>query len=171
MATLGDKVTDTIVNALGKGIEGGAEKHKERLGELVKPRVAAFMSSLPADHPLRSQLASFESNTSFTDILAWFIGLIPGIVQIVWALSDPYGEEGRQWANQAMPIKLASPGQQTLAAMRGYGPDLHTSDSLERMGLGTRQQQVFHAAARQLLDPGEVRTATLRGISFGASAD
>jgi hypothetical protein len=171
MATLGDKVTDTIVNALGKGIEGGAEKHKERLGELVKPRVEAFLADLPDNHPLHAQLASFESNTSFMDIVAWVIGFIPGIVQIIWALGDPYAEEGRQWANSSNPLKLAPPGQQALAAMRGYGAELRTAEGFDRLGYGPRQQQVFHAASRQLLDPGEVRDASLRGISFGTSAD
>jgi len=171
MATLGDKVTETIVNALGKGIEGGAAKHKDRLGELVKPLVTEYLNSLPEDHPLQTQLESFKSNTSFMDILAWFVGLIPGIVQIIWALGDPYAEEGRQWANSSNPLKIAGPGQLTLAAMRGHGQDLRITDSFERLGFGPRQQQVFHAAARQLLDAGEVREASLRGISFGASAD
>jgi len=171
MATLGDKVTETIVNALGKGIEGGAAKHKDRLGELVKPLVTEYLSSLPENHPLQTQLESFKSNTSFMDILAWFVGLIPGIVQIIWALGDPYAEEGRQWANSSNPLKIAGPGQLTLAAMRGHGQELRITDSFERLGFGPRQQQVFHAAARQILDAGEVREASLRGISFGASAD
>jgi hypothetical protein len=171
MATLGDKVTETIVTALGKGIEGGAAKHKDRLGELVKPLVTEYLSSLPADHPLQTQLESFKSNTSFMDILAWFIGLIPGIVQIVWALGDPYAEEGRQWANSSSPLKIAGPGQLTLAAMRGHGQELRITDGFERLGFGPRQQRVFHAATRQLLDAGEVRDASLRGISLGSSAE
>ena len=171
MATLGEKVTETIVTAIGRGLEGGADKHKARLGELVKPLVQEYLQTLPADHPMKSELSSFESNTGVMDIVAWVIGLIPGIVMMILALADPYAEEGRQWAASSNPNKLAPAAQQALAQIRGHGEELHTTNSLLRLGYATRQRDVFLAATRQLLPPDEVREATLRGIPFGESAD
>jgi hypothetical protein len=164
VATVGDKVTDTIVNALGKGIEGAADKHKERLGALVKPLVQSYLASLPEDHPTKKALASFESNSSFTDILAWVIGFIPGIVMIVMALGEPYQEEGRQWAHSSNPLKIASPSTLVQAELLTRPTSPPIDEHLQKLGYGVTQRDIMRKALTRPLEDQAALAAAGRGL-------
>lgn len=168
MATLGEKVTETIISALGKGVETAGLAHHDEVKGIIQSRVDVYLALIPEGHPLRAELEHLDSNTTIVDMVAIGLGFIFGLAQTLTALGAPWAEEARQRGFHGFPTRI--PDINTL--LQSYyhrGKDqVIISDYLQSLGFGSVMQEHIWRASRRPLQEDEIRDLALRGeISEG----
>jgi hypothetical protein len=170
MATLGDKVTDTIVNALGKGVEGFTLAQHSDMKAIIGPRIQTYMDALPEDSPVRAELAHMQTDSTFSDALTTVLGLFIGIATSIFALGEPMTESvrGEVWKNN--PTKRMDVVTATKAFWYGSLDLVALQDILERNGYYSLYHQNLMDAQRPQLQEEIIRDNQLRGIITKAEA-
>ena len=164
MSTLGEKVTDTIVGGVARGVTGfTAAQHKDMQG-IIGPRVAAYIDSLPADSPVRKELEHMQTDSTFSDMVVTMLGLIIGMIGSLWALGEPIVEGTRQSAWFTNPSKILNPLQATRAYWWGHMTAAQYRECLEMNGYIETVQPALLAGMRPGMALDEVRDASLRGL-------
>ena len=168
MATLGDKVTDTIVNALGKGLEGAGMAHHDDLKALVAPRVEAYLSRMDPKSAEYHELERLTSNTSIVDIILMLAGSIMGVIQSLWTMGTPTAEQLGQASWQVKPTKIPPANAVIAGAWRGAVKFEDSALLLKRSGYDPLAQDILTAALRQPLRAEDILELLRRGYIDGA---
>jgi hypothetical protein len=165
MATLGDKVTETIVgagadalNAVGNAIHGNVK------GDL-STYVAAELAKLPADHPLRPKV----DDPGFTSLLVDFfinIGVyFIGILQSAWTLGEPVVEETRKVVWAAHMSRQFTVQELIRAWQMGMLEDQPLDDGLRDHGYSLDKRRALYDINTRRLGEEEIRRLHLRAYT------
>jgi hypothetical protein len=163
MATLGDKVTDTIVGALGKGVSGFTLAQHADMKAIIGPRIEQYLSALPDDSPLRAELEHMQTDSTFSDAIVTALGMVVGMIGSLMALGDPYveGVKAAAWYN--MPSRRLSASE----AIKGWWweqmTELEMEDRLREQGYGDIFRPIVKQVARSPLSLADIREAFLHG--------
>lgn len=164
MATLGEKVTETIVSALGRGLEGAGMSYHEDLKAIIAPRVEQYLALMDKDSPEYRELEHLTSNTNLVDVLLMTTGVIVGVIQSIFTAGEPWRERIRQRMWQAGQWKLPSTQELTFAWLRGSLSEGDARHFMHMLGYNDGAQDVIRSAMERPLDPDDVRELHLRGV-------
>jgi len=150
MTTLGEKVTETIVNALGKGVESAGMAQHQDLKAMIAPRLEAY-------------LAHLSSNTSPLDILLMVIGDAVGLIMSILDVGGPYRENIKHGIWGSYPTRYPEAVQIIAANMKGVVTDEDTSTYLRHLGYAEGPRMILQAAMQKPLQPDQAIDLYLRG--------
>ena len=163
MATLGEKVTETIVGALGKGVSGFTLAQHADMKAIIGPRIDAYLEALPADSPLRAELEHMQTDSTFSDAIVTALGMVIGMIGSLMALGDPYveGVKAAAWYN--MPSRRLSASE----AIHGWWwekiTEVDLEDRLREQGYGEIFRPIVKDIARSPLSLADIREGYLHG--------
>lgn len=168
MATVGEKVTDTIVNALGKGLESAGLGQNADLKAIIGPRVRECLSQMPPGSPEYRELERLVSDTSIVDVILKLAGSIMGVIQSLWTMGSPTAELLGQASWQVTPSKIPPANAVIAGAWRGAVSFDDAKVLLRRLGYTQLNQDVLQAALRQPLRADDILELRRRGYIDGA---
>jgi hypothetical protein len=163
MATLGDKVTETLVSAIGKGLESAGLAHHADAKAIIESRVTTYMALMDPLSPEYAEISHLVSNTSFVDVILMLAGAIFGVIQSIWTMGAPTAEQLGQASWQVKPVRLPPPQTLISASWRGVEEDPNLSLYLERLGYNTLAQDALKSALRQPLRAEDIMELHRRG--------
>lgn len=151
MATVGEKITETITSAIVKGVEGTGLAHHGDLKAIVAPRVEASLSRMDPNSPEYKELVHLVSNTSIVDVILMLAGSILGVIQSLWSMGTPTAEQLGQASWQVKPTKIPPANALVVASWRGAVAFEDTRLLLKRSGYDTLAQDILTSSLRQAL--------------------
>jgi len=163
MTTLGEKVTETIVNALGKGVESAGMAQHQDLKAMIAPRLEAYLAHLDKDSVEYKELAHLSSNTSPLDILLMVIGDAVGLIMSILDVGGPYRENIKHGIWGSYPTRYPEAVQIIAANMKGVVTDEDTSTYLRHLGYAEGPRMILQAAMQKPLQPDQAIDLYLRG--------
>lgn len=163
MATLGDKVTDTIVNALGKGLQGAGMAQHDDLKSIVAPRVESYLAQLDPDSPEYHELERLTSNSTVVDVFLMFVGTVIALVTSIFDLAEPRRELIRHQVWQAQPYKYPAAQNIIVAQWRGAISDKNALTMLRELGYAEVSRDAMDSALRQPLRAEDILELRRRG--------
>jgi len=163
MATLGEKVTTTIVGAVLKGItETGTAQHED-IKPLVIDQINDMLQNPDLPPSTRKQLEAAQSSTNITDVLVAAVSFLIGLIQAALAVGEPMVEGAKQSAWKRRPWRLPMEEVIISAWFRGVWPEATARDYLSKLGYDSSKQDAIIATLRRLLDDDTLRDLFLRG--------
>jgi hypothetical protein len=162
MATLGDKVTQTIVGAGAGAVNAvGNSIHANVKGDLAI-YVAAELDKLPADHPLRPHVGDEGITSKLVDFVMSIGVYFIGILQSIWIIGEPVAEDTRAavWASH-MSRKLSV--QELINAWKmGMLTDQQLDDGLRDRGYSPDKRRALYDVYSKRLGEDDIRRLALR---------
>lgn len=163
MSTLGEKVTETITGAVGKGLTGFTSAQGVDLKAFIAPRIEEYLAALPEGSVARAEMEHLTADSTFVDGMAKFFALLVGLIQGLWTMGGPTNEHISHAAWQHNPARY--PGSNTVitAAWRGaYTPE-DLDSLLRQQGYDEGNVEALKRAQRTVLDKGDIIDLDLRG--------
>ena len=162
MATLGDKVTETIVGAGAAVVNAvGNSIHANVKGDL-STYVKGELDKLPADHPLRPKV----DDPGFTSLLVDFfinIGVyFIGILQSAWTLGEPVVEDTRKAVWAAHLSRQLTAQEIEVAWKMGMLTDQARDDGLRDHGYSLDKRTLLYDVYSKRLGEDDIRRLALR---------
>jgi hypothetical protein len=163
MATLGEKVTTTLVSAVLKGITETTVAQHEDIKPLVEDQIREYLKNPNLPASTRKQYEAMLSSTGVVDVIVSIVGLFVGLIGGLMASGEPTTEAIRQvvWSNS--PQRLPPEQAAILAWWRGLHDESQARNYLFSHGYNLRPQNVIIESLRPLLDDDSIRDLLLRG--------
>ena len=171
MATVGEKITDTIVGAIGKGVQGFTLAQHEDMKAVIGPRVEQYLAALPDDSPVRAELEHMTTNSSFNDAIITFLGMIISLISSLLALAEPVTEATRQTVWSTNPTKKMDIATAVKARWYGMINEEVLTQVLYSWGYNVDKHEAMKAAMMPILPEGQIGQARLRGRIAPGLAD
>ena len=165
MATLGDKVTETIVSAGAAGINAVGTSVQAKVKAHIGPYVTAELEKLPADHPLRPKVGEEGITSLVVDFLVNIGCYFVGILQSVWTLGEPVVEETRKVVWAAHMSRQFTVQELVRAWQMGMMEDQVLDDGLRDHGYPPDKRRVLYDINTKRLGEEEIRRLALRNYT------
>jgi len=163
MSTLGEKVTETITGAIGKGLAGFSSAQHADVKAIIGPRVEKYLAALPEDSPVRADLEHLTADSTFTDELMQLVGVFISLIKVLWAFGDPEVEAMSHLIWQSTPVKYPGANTAIIAARRGGYPPEELDSILLQQGYTDEHREALKLALRTVLSQGDIIDLYLRG--------
>ena len=161
--TLGEKVTETIVGAMGKGVEGFTLAQHADMKTIIGPRIETYLQALPTDSPIRAELEHMQTNSTFSDAIVTALGMVIGLIGSLVALGDPMVEGTKAYAWYTNPARRLSASE----ALHGWWWDKMSEEAmgerLREQGYGDTFRPIVIESSHSALPTDAIREAFLHG--------
>jgi hypothetical protein len=163
MSTLGEKVTETITGAIGKGLAGFSTAQHADMKAIIGPRIEKYLAAIPEGSVERAELEHLTAESTITDQLMTMFGVLVGLIKMMWALGDPAVEAFSHNVWQAAPAKFPGANTAISAAFRGAYSAEELDSILLQLGYDDPHREALKLALRTMLSQGDIIDLYLRG--------
>ena len=164
MSTLGEKVTESIVNAIGKGAESAALGQHKDVKALIDEQVNQYLENPNLSPSTKKQFESMLSDSTVVDFLCTVVGLIGTLMQTLLATGEPYAEYVRQGQWRFTPVKLPPEPVIIQGLFRGRYDDAQAEHWLTSLGYDAKLRDAWYVSQLRVFSSDEIRELYHRGV-------